>query len=319
MPVDLRLMRYAVAVADEGGFQNAARRLHIAQPALSRQIRQLERELGVELFERRPTRLTEAGTVFVDAARQVLGRVSRAVDDTRRAGNGQTGVVLRIGYTLTALVEEAPALLNWLHEHHPAIEARGSTLRAVELLEALERCDLDMVIGRNLPDWQGIARVTLRRDRVAAVVRETHRLAERDAIALRELRGETLRTCPRDFSPGVYDRAVAALQSTGEEFEVWHNPHPELHCYFAVRDLGGFALWPESLSGPLPGEVALVPLTDELRPVDLELLWRSDDTAAATEIVVADARRLFALSDVPAEPDPDITVRHGAISLRSLL
>src|SRR4051794_31373861 len=98
MPVDLRLMRYVIAVADEGGFERAARRLHMAQPPLSRQIRQLEHDLGVPLFTRRPTRPTEAGELFVDRARGILAQVDQLVEATRWAGAAETGTV-RVGHT----------------------------------------------------------------------------------------------------------------------------------------------------------------------------------------------------------------------------
>ena len=97
MPIDLRLMRYAIAVAEEESFQRAAARLHMAQPPLSRQIRQLERELGVALFRRRPTRLTDAGRVFVREARDILAATEGAVARTRAAA-GALERVVRVGY-----------------------------------------------------------------------------------------------------------------------------------------------------------------------------------------------------------------------------
>ena len=107
MAVELRLMRYVVAVADAGGFQRAARELRIAQPSLSRQIRDLEQRLGTPLFDRRPTQLTEAGRLFVDAARRVLADTDQMVARTRRAGKLPSGTV-RVGYTVSAAYRDMP-------------------------------------------------------------------------------------------------------------------------------------------------------------------------------------------------------------------
>jgi len=93
MEIELRLMRYVITIAKEAGFQRVAQRLHMAQPPLSRQIRALEHRLGTPLFERRPVRLTPAGEVFVDAARDILARTDRLVEQTAVAGRGEIGTV----------------------------------------------------------------------------------------------------------------------------------------------------------------------------------------------------------------------------------
>src|SRR3954471_23129795 len=118
--VELRLMRYVVAVADEGGFQRAAERRHMAQPPLSRQIRGLERELGVRLFDRRPTRLTEPGRVFVESARKVLTDAEEVVAATRAAARGERGSV-RLGYVPSIAYDVLPRLLTAMRDRRPGI------------------------------------------------------------------------------------------------------------------------------------------------------------------------------------------------------
>ena len=125
MAIDLRLMRYVIAVAEEGGFQRAADRLLMAQPPLSRQIRDLERELGVTLFERRPVvRLTAAGRVFVESARTILAESDRLVERTVLASRGEYGTI-RVGYIYSAVFETLPQLVAAMSRSHPGVTNRS--------------------------------------------------------------------------------------------------------------------------------------------------------------------------------------------------
>jgi DNA-binding transcriptional LysR family regulator len=290
MSVDLRLMRYVVAVAEEGGFQDAANRLHIAQPALSRQVRQLERELGVELFRRRPTRVTEPGQAFVDEARRILADVERAVERTRLVARGEIGTV-RVGYTITAAFDALPRLLDRVYSDHPDIEVETGRRWDGELLTNLEDGEFDIAVGHHLTRRPEMASVVLRREHLAAVVPAEHPLAPRPAIALRDLRGETLRFLPRRLAPLHFDLVVGALQSTGEEFEIWQSADPRLGT-FAVDDLGGFTIVPSSVGERLPRSVACVPLADPLPAVELAVVWRPESASPAAELVIETARKL---------------------------
>ncbi|WP_460370114.1 LysR family transcriptional regulator, partial [Actinocorallia lasiicapitis] len=108
MSIELRVLRYVIAVAEEGGFQRAADRLHMAQPPLSRQIAALERELGVPLFQRRPTALTPAGEIFVESARRLLAEADLLVERTRLAATRGT---VRVGYVPSVAYDTLPRLL----------------------------------------------------------------------------------------------------------------------------------------------------------------------------------------------------------------
>lgn len=288
--LDLRLMRYVVAIAEEGGFQDAADRLQIAQSALSRQVRQLEQDLGFELFHRRPTRLTDAGGIFVEQARRILSEVEQAVRRTRLVATGEVGT-LRIGYTVSTTFEVVPRLLYAFGADHPGVTVHGRELWDVELIAALEDGHIDVAIGRGLPHPPGLDRVVLRREQPAVAVRFDNPLADRDSVALRDLRGETFRIFPRDLAPGYYDFTVAAVHSTGETFEIWHNPHPGLRD-FPVRDLGGFTLVPPSIGERLPSGVTTIPLTDPLPPIELEALWRPASAPPQAELLLQTARRV---------------------------
>lgn len=283
MPVDLRLMRYVIAIAESGGFEAAAERLHMTQPPLSRQIRDLERELGVTLFHRRPTRLTEAGRVFVESARQVLAEAERTVERTRRAAGVARGSV-RAGYTVTAAFDEMPKLFAAMRARHPGIHLDAREAWDADLTAAAEDGELDVLLGRHLPVPAGFGTEVLRSEDLVVIVGAGHRLAGRDRVALRELRGETLRFFPRRLAPHYHDRVLAALHGTGETFEVWENPLPGLRNLRSLRE-DGFMLLPRSVAGQLPSGVACLTVTDELPPMELKISWRRGSGPAVTALV----------------------------------
>lgn len=290
MSVDLRLMRYVIAVADAGGFEGAAELLHMTQPPLSRQIAALERELGVPLFHRRPTRPTEAGLVFIESARRILRETDDAVRRVRLIGQAGTGV-LRIGYTVTTAFEEMPKLFAAMREEHPGIQIDAREAWDVELGAALRDREIDVLLGRLVPIPPGHRTATLRRDPLTAVLDIRHPLAGRDTLALRELRGHILRFFPRAVAPRYHDGVLAALGVSGESFEVWENRLPGLRTLGSALSGGDFMILPASLRPHLPTTMVGVTLLDELPTIDLQVAWARDapPTAAA---LVRTARRL---------------------------
>lgn len=292
MPLDLRLMRYVIAVAETGGFQAAAERLHIAQPPLSRQIRALEGELGVALFERRPTRLTGAGRAFVDAARETLAAAERTVAVTRRAARTATGTV-RVGYGPTTAHSEMPLLLAALAEAHPEVTVEVVEAWDPELVDGLRTGGLDAALGRHLPTPPDCRALTLRTEAYVAVVHAGHRHAGRGAVALSDLRGETFRFLARDLAPGYHDAVLAAARGTGEDFPVWHNPVPGLRNHLGVLT-DGFMLLPRSVAEHLLPGAARLTVTDPLPPVPLQLIHRGPTDAPALAALVRTARGLAA-------------------------
>lgn len=282
-------MRYVIAIAETGGFQRAAAQLHMAQPPLSRQIRALERELGVALFHRRPTRLTAEGHVFVKHARAVLADVERAVAETRGASGSQAGVV-RLGSGPMSGSTDVPRIVAAVNRKHPGITLEAIESWDTELVTGLIAGDVDIAIGWHLGTGGELIRRVLRRERYVVVVTEAHRLADRPSVALVDLRGESLRFLPRRFAPDYHDAVLTAVASTGEEFTVWENPLPGLR-YFGDLDAGGFHVLPASISRSLPAGLRCLPISDELPPAELVMSWRSG-AGQAVEAVASVASKL---------------------------
>lgn len=289
MAIELRLMRYVVTVADEDSFSRAAQRLHMAQPPLSRQIRDLERSLGVDLFQRRPTRLTEAGRVFVNEARRLLAQADELAERTRLAGRGLTGT-LRLGYDLGAAYDTAPLLIDQLRGEHPGLHIEEQEAWPPQLERLLGDDAVDVIICPNVAARPDFERELLRREPMVAMLDAGHPLASRDGLRLAELRGSALRFHPRHLAPAKYDFVVAAVHSTGERFSAVPTPTGGFRRMAFDPDSFGIAL--ESMRAHLPATVACVPFLDPLPMADMELLWRGDRAAPRIRAVVETARKL---------------------------
>jgi DNA-binding transcriptional LysR family regulator len=291
MAVDLRLMRYVIAVADEGGFQRAAEHLVMAQPPLSRQIRDLERELGVALFVRRPAvRLTSAGEVFVASARAILAETDRMVAQTVLAGHGELGTV-RVGYVYSAVFETLPLLVAAMVERHPRVTVDVLEGWTPQLDAALQADDCDVVLSRDMPHRPEYQREPLRREGLVAVVDERHPLALRGTAALREFAGQRFCHPPRRLAPDRYDLMAGVLARTGEGFEFWENPIHGL-AHLNLRDRRSFALVSASVVGRVPVGTATVVLTDDLPVLELQLVWRRENTSTTLTTLLTAAREL---------------------------
>ena len=200
--MELRHLRYFVAVAEELNFTRAAARLHIGQPPLSMQIRDLEGEMGVRLFERTQRRvaLTPAGQCLLEHAYRILGGVREAVEAAQRAARGELGE-LRVGFTSSLpFTDLLPDALHAYRRRFPAVRLQLSEMFTPEQFGALARGELDVgfvrLQGGRAPD--GIALREIARNPLRLVVNASHRLAGAAAISFAELRDEDFIGFPAD-------------------------------------------------------------------------------------------------------------------------
>ena len=201
-PMELRHLRYFIAVAEEGSFLTAAqRRLNTSQPSLSRQIRDLESEVGVQLLERQPrgVALTDAGRVFLDHARLALSQVEAATDGARRTAQPQKPV-LSMGFMVGLEVMWLPHLLRILREEEPEVEVTLCSQSSPELALALMRGKLDIAFLRPEKQNGGLTFKLLAKEPLIAVLPADHRLASRKRIRpqdlVREIYVSSARTSP---------------------------------------------------------------------------------------------------------------------------
>ena len=190
--MELRLMRYFVAVAEELHFGRAAARLHMAQPPLSQQIRLLEAGLGVELLRRttRKVELTAAGVAYLDRVRSVLWEVEDAAREVRRVAAGTEGRLV-VGCVGSATYSLLPALARRLREELPRVDFsfRGEMLAPAQV-EALVARNIDLALLRPPVDSSEIELRTLRHDKLIVALPEGHRLSGRKRIKVSDLRDE---------------------------------------------------------------------------------------------------------------------------------
>ena len=211
--MDLRHLRSFAAVARTRNFTRAAEELHIAQPPLSRQIQQLEEELGVPLLIRssRPVRLTEAGRVFYEQALQILGRVEQMVAATRRVGLNQNSV-LSIGFVASTLYGGLPALVRQLRQHAPELDIQLLEMMSVEQLPALKEGRIDIGFGRLRQADPGVTSTVLREERLAIAMAESAPLARHAGpLPPEALSGEKLIVYPREPRPSFADQVLSVL------------------------------------------------------------------------------------------------------------
>jgi DNA-binding transcriptional LysR family regulator len=262
--MELRHLRYFVAVAEERSFTRAAERLHIAQPPLSRQIQQLEEDLGVVLIEKgcRPLRLTEAGQFFLDHARPLLDQLRDLRTMTQRVGKLER--TLSIGFVASTLYGQLPEIVRRYRERYPEVEVTLVEMTTVEQLAALKEGRIDVGFGRLKSEDPSIRRILLREERMVVALPPGHRLAQRDAsVRLTELLGENLLLYPKAPRPSFADQVLAVFSETnltpGRVTEL-----RELQIAIGLVAAGqGVSIVPESVQGMHHGNVVYRKLEDK--------------------------------------------------------
>lgn len=213
--MDLRQLRYFVAVARERNFTRAAQMLHIAQPPLSRQIQLLEEELGVPLILRdtRPVKLTDAGRLFYEQALQVLGRVEQMRAATRRVGLNQNSV-LSIGFVASTLYGGLPSLVRKLRRHAPELDIQLLELLSVQQIPALKEGRIDIGFGRLRHNDPNVVGIVLREERLAvAIPRDTPFASDPTPLPIEALAGQKLIVYPKEPRPSYADHVLGLLES----------------------------------------------------------------------------------------------------------
>jgi DNA-binding transcriptional LysR family regulator len=288
--VELRQLRYFLAVAEEGRFSRAAQRLHIAAPSLSQQIRALERELRVPLFERTPqaARVTSAGVVLVERARIILAEVDRALADVRVAGaDSREQLTLRVA-TMADRVLDGP--LRHAALAIDGVEVSVSSARGDDALEAVRQGRADAAIVWNRSHAQrDLAGVVLGSVVFGVALPLRHALSGAVTVPVAALAGEVLVMFPREPFAGIWDRTVDHLFPAGAahdhvviEPDLLNAPEAVLR---AVAAGTGIALSVLGLVDHLGIEgIAVRPLAPALR-WDLEAVWREPATPAVRRLV----------------------------------
>lgn len=204
--MEFRQLRYFVNVAQELHFGRAAERLRITQPALSKQIRVLERELGIQLFIRtkRTVKLTPAGEVFLSQARQLLRQAEKAVELAKRTASGEVGR-LTIGFTATATYTVLPELIRLFRLRYSQVEVEMLELCTEAQVAALNRGEIDLGFLHPPIDSRGLEVYPILQEEFVVVLSKQHHLHNKHSLSLKDLAGESFILHPRSEGPFLYD------------------------------------------------------------------------------------------------------------------
>jgi DNA-binding transcriptional LysR family regulator len=264
MDMELRHLRYFVAVAEERNFTRAAERLHIAQPPLSRQIQQLEEDLGVVLIEKgsRPLRLTEAGQFFLAHARPLLDQVRDLKAMTQRVGKLER--TLSLGFVASTLYGQLPEIVRRYRERYPEVEVTLHEMTTVEQLKALKEGRIDVGFGRLKSEDPSIRRIVLREERMMVALSPGHRLAAgTGALRLTELVHEKLLVYPKAPRPSFADQVMKVFGEANLAPDHVTEVR-ELQIAIGLVAAGqGIALVPESVQGMHHRNVAYRAIEDK--------------------------------------------------------
>jgi LysR family hca operon transcriptional activator len=293
--MELRHLRYFIAVAEEGSLSNAAkRRLHTAQPSLSRQIRDLELEVGVKLLERRPRgiTLTPAGRVFLDHARTVLLQVETAGEAARRVEQPDKPVFV-VGFLIGQEATCLPETLRLLREEAPGVETTFLSLTSPELAVALMRGKVDVAFMRREMQTTGLACKFLIKEPLLLVLPAGHRLAANQVIRPQELAGEIF-IGPAPVAPALRAVIDDYAKKVGITLKAAYEGENLAAVMSLVASTGGVALCPFYVKNSLTTRLVARPLRGEAPTIDLVMGYNKSNTSALLKRFLSRAGEMIA-------------------------
>lgn len=264
--MELRHLRYFVAVAEEKSFNKAAERLFISQPPLSRQIKQLEEEMGVVLIDRdqRPLKLTEAGVFFYEHAIQILRK-----SDNLRAMTMRKGIFdgsLSIGFVASILYGTLPRVISRFRKVYPNIEIKLHELNSWQQTQALTNGKIDVGFGRLLFEDASVRRILLREESLVVAVPIDHHIMQqkRRTITIADLSSENLLLYPKAPRPSFIDYILGLFEARNIELNSFSEVS-ELHVALGLVAAGeGVTIVPRALENLRGTEIGYIPFEDGL-------------------------------------------------------
>jgi DNA-binding transcriptional LysR family regulator len=284
--MELRHLRYFVRVAEEENVSRAALKLHVSQPALSRQIRDLEEELGFLLLERsaKSVRLTDAGRAFLIEARAVLQRAEEAVQAARAIATGGSGE-LHVGYAPSLTARILPPALRAFQAELPNVRVRLHDFSTEEMLAGLREGKLQIAFVVRLTPalLRGLRFEELARDLICLAVAPKHPLAGRRTVTLAEVAREPLITYSRKDYPDAHENLAAMFAGSKSKPRIAEEHDSVSSLIAAVESGAGVALAPQSLTCTAGPRLKLIPLSPAPEPLIIGAVWSKKGLTPAGE------------------------------------
>src|SRR5271156_672236 len=282
--IELRHLRYFVAVAEELHFGRAALRLNLAQPPLSQQIRKLEELLGYSLFTRtsRSVSLTHAGEALLQRARRTLRNVQRDIDETRSIGHGDVGS-LHVGFVGSAMLTMLPGIFRSYREAYPRVKLHLHESFTAQVIEGMENGTLDAGILRDGDPVEGLQVTTILSEPFVAVLPATHACARQKSLSIAMLRDEPFVYYPRSAGARAYEKALTLCEEHGFRPQIVQEAS---HWLSILRLIGaglGVSIAPACVRRIASEEVVCLPLRGAKAVSNVELAWLAGDARPIVE------------------------------------
>jgi DNA-binding transcriptional LysR family regulator len=305
--VELRQLRYFVAVAEELHFRRAAERLYVAQPAISEQIRKLEVELGVRVFDRTPRRvtLTDAGVALLEEARRVL-HLAESAQHAARNAHLRASSRLRIGYAPDALPGVVPRGLRRLTTSAPGIDVALETGPSLKLIDAVRTRRIDAAIATLPAPIEGLRAMPLGLEYLVAAVPVTDDRALQPSLSIERIASPRVLLLPREANPALHNAVVSLYRSAGLSPDLVELAEPRADlAMLAVASGGGIALLPRAVKDrhTIPG-IRLVDVASSEPAFAYALLTHPHDDSLSTRALMDALSRTVEQPERPVTPAP---------------
>jgi DNA-binding transcriptional LysR family regulator len=294
--VELRHLKYFVAVAEELNFARAARRVHIAQPSLTKQIQQLEQELGFPLLYRtkKKVELLDTGHVFLDEAQRLLCQAENTIQSTRRTHTGESGRLV-IGFSSSAAPEVLPRILRRYHALYPKVVVDLWETVSIKNAESLLESAMSVALARSptFLSHELFCFEAIQHERFIVALPDSHPLTKQKSIGIKTLESEPMIVPPLQPGWGYADSMFQIFRDYGIIPRIAQEATGALPVVTLVAGGFGVALIPASLVNfSLPG-VTYRPIKGRCRTSDLTLVWRRDSRASTVRAFLEVVRKEY--------------------------
>lgn len=288
----LRNLQYFIAAATEQHFGRAAEALNISQPAISRQVRDLELEIGVTLFDRqsRGVKLSAAGEAFLEHANQITLAYEHACEHARRVNRGEVGR-LRVGFNDFSIgYERVPSAFKQFRLRFPSIGLELVAMSSVKQLDSLSSGKLDAGFLYYYDLSQQFEHFMLGKEDILLALPSTHRLVKKSKIAIRDLMDEPFIGIRRDAMPHHHDRLIVACNQSGLTPRVVQETHNESTLLRLISVEMGLGLIRSSLASQLPKNVRVRAIAGISMDITFGLVWRRSDSSPALHRLISQVK-----------------------------
>lgn len=298
--MELRHLRYFVTIAEEQSFRRAAERLHVSQSPLSRQMKDLEEEMGVAIFEPdgRGIKLTAAGKVFAERARSILASVDAAVDEAKGVAEGRLGTVV-IGFeTGTTFIGAFLSLVAAFRKRTPRVDLQLVPMSSIEQWAALREGGIAFGYGAYAPGDDALGHMEMTRDRLGLLLSPEHRLARLKKIRLRDLESERVLLQPRQLYPRLHADIITAARARGVTLHVAAEVL-DLEALLALVVIGDAVTFLTEKFWELASQTSLLwrPVEDLHISLNEVVTWRAEDAdAPVVRALIESAREVSPIS-----------------------